>query len=124
PVRGNKAERVEPDEGADGEEHHVEPTQRFDELALLGKRKRCRVLDVYRYCIRCHASLSTSPRIPVISSNSCCVAMSGGEICTTGSPRSSALQIRPFSNSRGDRKPRRSDSHSSCVNDSRVSLSF
>src|SRR5262249_31116284 len=107
---------------ADREEHHVEPAQRLDELALLGQSKRGRMLGCY--CMRCHASLSTSPRIPVISSNSCCVAMRGGEICTTGSPRSSALQIKPFSNSRGDRKPRRSASHSSWVNDARVSLSL
>ena len=53
-------------------------------------------------CSRAHASARTSPRIPVISSNSACVATSGGEIWITGSPRSSALQIRPFSNSRGD----------------------
>ena len=71
-----------------------------------------------------HASVRTSPRIPVISSNSACVATSGGEIWTTGSPRSSARQISPFSNSRGDRKPRSSVSHSSSENVSRVSLSF
>ena len=43
---------------------------------------------------RC-ASASTSPRIPTISSISASPATSGGEICTTGSPRSSARQIRP-----------------------------
>ena len=44
-----------------------------------------------------HASSRTVPRMPVISSNCSCVAISGGEICTTGSPRSSARQIRPCS---------------------------
>ena len=39
--------------------------------------------------IRCQASASTSPRIPTSSSNSLCPAISGGEIWTTGSPRSS-----------------------------------
>jgi hypothetical protein len=33
------------------------------------------------------ASVSTSPRMPAISSNSFCVATSGGEIWSTGSPR-------------------------------------
>src|SRR5712691_4647332 len=76
------------------------------------------------YVIRCHASLRTSPRVPAISSNSFWVAINGGEICTTGSPRSSARQMSPFSKSVGERKPRSSVSHSSSVNVSRVSLSF
>src|SRR5579884_2683175 len=73
---------------------------------------------------RSHASLSTSPRIPTISSNCSCRATSGGEIWMTGSPRSSARQIRPSSSSRGERKSRSSVSHSSSLNVCRVSLSF
>src|SRR5437660_10003843 len=84
-VLGHGTERVEAYECADREEPHIEPAQRLDELGLLGQRKCCRLF----YCdIRCHASLSTSPRIPVILSNSSCVAINGGEIWTTGSPRS------------------------------------
>ena len=49
---------------------------------------------------RC-ASASTSPRMPTISSISASPATSGGEICTTGSPRSSARQIRPALEERG-----------------------
>src|SRR5205814_6928679 len=73
---------------------------------------------------RDHASDKTSPRMPVISSNSALPAMSGGEIWTTGSPRSSARQISPRSNSAFDRNPRKSDSDSSSENDARVSLSL
>src|SRR5581483_1108798 len=114
-------ERVEADERADREEHHVEPAQRLDQLALLLEGERRRLLE--RYWIRCHASSNTSPRVPVMTSNSCCVAMSGGEIWMTGSPRSSALQMRPFSNSRGERNSRRSDSVTSYGKPSLVSLS-
>src|SRR5262249_32449723 len=70
------------------------------------------------------ASASTSPRMETIRSNSSSPATSGGEICTTGSPRSSARQIRPRSHSRGERNRRRSVSHSSSLNVSRDSLSF
>ena len=42
-VRRDRAERVQPDECADREEDHVEPPQRFDELALLLLRERRRV---------------------------------------------------------------------------------
>src|ERR671915_82967 len=45
------------------------------------------------------ASSSTAPSVPAMKSNSSCPATSGGEICTTGSPRSSARQIRPRSKS-------------------------
>src|SRR5207244_1214266 len=75
-------------------------------------------------CTRSPASARTSPRIETIWSNSCWPAMSGGEICTTGSPRSSALQINPRSNRRGDRKSRRSVSHSASSKLARVSLSL
>ena len=99
-VRRDGAERVEPDERADREEHHVEPAQRLDQLALLLRARSVvvcsatamrppEVADAFQ------ASVSTSPRIPTISSNSSCVAISGGEIWTTGSPRSSARQIKP-----------------------------
>src|SRR5438132_1631502 len=74
--------------------------------------------------MRVHASESVSPRIDAIWSNSCCVATSGGEICTTGSPRSSERQINPLWNKRGERNPRSRVSHSSSSNDSRVSLSL
>ena len=47
----------------------------------------------------CQASERTSPRIPTISSNSACPAIRGGETWTTGSPRSSARQMRPRSKS-------------------------
>src|SRR5712691_300170 len=70
------------------------------------------------------ASASTSPRMPTSSSNSFGPAISGSEICSTGSPRSSARQIRPRSNIVGERKPRSIDSDSSSSNVSRVSLSF
>src|SRR5204863_5786720 len=125
PVRGDRAERVEPDERADGEEHHVEAAQRLDQLALLvrGEDGYLFVLDD-AHDIRLQAWVRTSPRIPTISPNSCGPATSGGEICTTGSPRSSARQIRPCSNSAGERKPRRSVSDSSSLNVSRVSLSL
>src|SRR5688572_3018318 len=73
---------------------------------------------------RSPASASTSPRIPTISSNCSCLATSGGEIWITGSPRSSARQIRPRSNSALERKSRSSHSHSASVNVSRVSLSL
>ena len=59
-----------------------------------------RSADVQPACIRSPASASTSPRIPTISSNSAWPATSGGEIWITGSPRSSARQIRPRSNRR------------------------
>src|SRR5205807_1312017 len=45
--------------------------------------------------MRSPASVRTSPRMLTISSNSCCPATSGGEIWMTGSPRSSARQMRP-----------------------------
>ena len=50
--------------------------------------------------MRSHASSRAPPRIWTISSNSSGPATSGGEICT-GSPRSSARQIRPRLNSSG-----------------------
>ena len=56
-----------------------------------------------RQRMRVPASVSTSPRIPTISSNSACPATSGGEIWSTGSPRSSARQIIPASKSAFDR---------------------
>ena len=46
---------------------------------------------------------STSPRMPTISSNSAWPATSGGEIWITGSPRSSARQIIPASQSAVER---------------------
>jgi hypothetical protein len=45
-VRGDRPEGVEADERADGEEHHVEPAQRLDELALLLQSELRRVLEV------------------------------------------------------------------------------
>src|SRR5438045_3125294 len=75
-------------------------------------------------CTRPHASASTSPRMDTIRSNSSCPAIRAGEICTTGSPRSSARQIGPRSNRRGERKSRRSVSHSASVKLARVSLSL
>src|SRR5262249_2749053 len=70
------------------------------------------------------ASASTAPRMETIWSNSPSPATSGGEICTTGSPRSSARQIRPRSNSRGERNCRSSVSHSSSSKVAFVSLSL
>src|SRR5581483_6959821 len=52
----------------------------------------------YRRRSSSHASASTPPRMPAIWSNSSWPATSGGEICTTGSPRSSARQMSPRSN--------------------------
>ena len=51
--------------------------------------------------MRSPASSRTVPSVPAIASNSRCSATSGGEICTTGSPRSSARQSSPSSNRRG-----------------------
>ena len=62
--------------------------------------------------------------MPAISSNCSGPATSGGEIWTTGSPRSSARQIRPRSKRCGERKSRSSHSHSSSENVSFVSLSL
>src|SRR5262249_53351072 len=129
-VRRDRAERVEPDERAHGEEHHVEMAERLDELALLVQSKRRGLFDCDSHTgllvqvMRCQASARTSPRIPTISENSSSPATSGGEIWTTGSPRSSARQMSPCSKSRGERNPRRSVSDSSWSNVSRVSLSF
>src|SRR5262249_36939371 len=72
--------------------------------------------------IRSQASSSTPPRIRTSSSNSASPATSGGEIWITGSPRSSARQIRPRSNSCGERKSRSKRSDSPSVNPSLVSL--
>ena len=88
------------------------------------RQARSRRYATDRGQIRRSASASTSPRIPTISSISASPATSGGEIWTTGSPRSSARQIRPASNSAGERKPRSSDSHSASSNVSLVSLSL
>ena len=52
---------------------------------------------------RCHASESTSRRVSTMKSISVWPQMSGGESWTTGSPRSSARQISPASNSAPDR---------------------
>ena len=61
--------------------------------------------------------LGQTPRgsVEAMKSISSWPQISGGDSCTTGSPRSSARQIRPASNSAPDRKPRsrRSDSSSS-----------
>jgi hypothetical protein len=81
-----------------------------------------RAFDRAQRFMRCEASVSTSPRMETISSISAWSATSGGEICTTGSPRSSARQMRPASKSRGERKPRKSVSHSSSLKVSRVLL--
>ncbi|MGZ6707177.1 MAG: hypothetical protein ACXVFN_09555 [Solirubrobacteraceae bacterium] len=45
PVGGDRSERVEPDERADGEEDHVEAPQRLDELGLLDDGQRGGLLD-------------------------------------------------------------------------------
>jgi hypothetical protein len=39
-VRRDRAERVQPDEGADAEEHHVEAPKGFDQLLLLVQCER------------------------------------------------------------------------------------
>jgi len=44
PVRRDRAERVEADEGTDREEHHVEAPQRLDQLAPLLQSERRRLL--------------------------------------------------------------------------------
>lgn len=71
-----------------------------------------------------HASVSTDRRMPSISSNSGWPMISGGANWITGSPRSSARQYRPASNSALDRNPRRSRSASSSLNVSLVALSL
>ena len=85
-----------------------------------GDRRRDAAGSSMRRC----ASARTSPRMPTISSISASVATSGGEIWTTGSPRSSARQISPASKSAGERNPRSSVSHSSSAKVSLVSLSW
>src|SRR6202035_788461 len=50
-----------------------------------------------RVYIRRHASVSTSRRVETMNSISVGPQMSGGESCTTGSPRSSARQMSPAS---------------------------
>src|SRR5258707_219797 len=70
------------------------------------------------------ASVSTLRRICSISSKCSWVQVSGGESWITGSPRSSARQISPASNSACDRKPRSRRSDSSSSNVSRVVLSL
>ena len=74
--------------------------------------------------MRSYASLSTERRIASISSNCSSPAISGGASCTTGSPRSSARQIRPRLYSSPDRNPRSSRSDSSSSKLSLVSRSF
>ena len=54
------------------------------------------------YILR-HASESTSRSVEAMKSNSSWPQISGGESCTTGSPRSSARQINPASNNAPDR---------------------
>ena len=55
------------------------------------------VLARWRAQICFHASVNTVRRMEVITSNSSSPQMRGGASCTTGSPRSSARQIRPAS---------------------------
>ena len=52
-------------------------------------------VSISRCCTRSHASVRTGRRTASISSNCCGPAISGGESWMTGSPRSSARQIRP-----------------------------
>src|SRR6185312_2921256 len=66
--------------------------------------------------IRSLASLSTGRSTATISSNCSGPAISGGDSCTIGSPRSSVRQISPRRNSSPDRKPRSSVSASSSSN--------
>src|SRR5437763_10476731 len=75
-------------------------------------------------CIRSAASVSTGRSTASISANCSGPAISGGESWITGSPRSSARHMRPRRKSSPDRKPRRSTSDSSSVNDSLVVLSL
>ena len=65
---------------------------------------------------RAQASVSTLRRICSISAKCVSSQISGGASCTTGSPRSSARQYRPASNSAFDRNPRSSRSDSSSSN--------
>src|SRR5581483_1768291 len=105
----------------------VEPFRQVDEPDVdvcRARRLGPLLLVDDRHPICSQASERTSPRMPTISSNCSWRATSGGEIWITGSPRSSARQISPRSNRRRERKPRRSVSHSSSENVSRVSLSF
>src|ERR1700722_18003318 len=51
-----------------------------------------------RVYIRRHASVSTSRKVETMNSISAGPQMSGGDSCTTGSPRSSARQMSPASN--------------------------
>ena len=106
---------------------HVRLPDRFPSQTLPERRTRTAPVRLtvpfgQRRCYRPRvhralaASPSTSPRMPTISSSSASPATSGGEIWTTGSPRSSWRQIRPASKSAGERKPRSSDSHSASSN--------
>ena len=70
------------------------------------------------------ASVRTSRSVAAMKSISSCPQISGGESWTTGSPRSSARQIKPASKRAPDRKPRSSFSDSSSSKERRVSLSL
>src|SRR6185369_16378933 len=66
-------------------------------------------LDRELHCpISSEASLSTGRTTASISANSSGPAISGGENCTIGSPRSSVRQINPRSYSSPERNPRSS----------------
>ena len=74
---------------------HVTPIDCPQRRLELPRQAQARMSDV--------ASVRTSPRIDVISSNSAWPATRGGEIWITGSPRSSARQIIPASKSAFER---------------------
>ena len=64
---GDQAKRVEPDEGADREEEHVEAPQRLLQLRLLRESQGRRVLDQMRVCRYRHvASLPFAPDPPAL----------------------------------------------------------
>src|SRR5207244_1222972 len=82
-------------------------------------------LDSELHCsIRSPAAASTGRSTASISSNCSSPAISGGDSCTIGSPRSSVRQISPRPSRLPERKPRRSTSDSWSSKVSFVALSL
>ena len=87
----------------------LESLRQVDEADVdVGLGRRC---GRHRTCP--HAASRTSPRMPAISSNSCCAAISGGEIWIDGVAAVVGAADQPLLEERGERKPRSSVSHSS-----------
>ena len=104
-ARDLEGQRVDGDDVVEALRHVHEPDVRDGgRSGRVGRGSRRALIANCAHAVTfCHASARTSPSTPVISSNSAGAAIRGGEIWITGSPRSSARQIRPRSKSRGER---------------------